>query len=96
MMDFWDVFVQNLAIWIPSLTACVGSASISAVVTRALLKAAQRLKDSKELEDLRAQVEINTASNEALRRTVALLVDAEAKVKGFTEARLNEKPDKKI
>jgi hypothetical protein len=95
-MDFWDIFVQNLAIWIPSLTACLGSATISAVVTRALLMAAQRLKDSKDLEDLRTQVELNTASNEALRRTVALLVDAESKVQGFTEARLNAKPDQKI
>ena len=95
-MEFWDVFVQNLAIWIPSLTACLGSASISAVVTHALLKAAQRLKDSKDLEDLRTQVEINTAATEALRRTVALLVDTEAKVQGFTEARINAKSDKKI
>ena len=87
-MEWYDILVQNLAIWLPSVAAILGIGGIAGGAVHKVLKAAERIKDAKEIRDLTEAVASAEARMEAMEAVIKLQVDTMAKIHGYTDAKL--------
>ena len=87
-MELYDIFIQNLAIWLPSSASILGIGAVAGGAIYKILKAAERIKDVKEIRDLTEAVARAEARMEAMEAVIKLQVDTMARIQGYTDAKL--------
>lgn len=90
MNEFANIIVQQIAIWMPAVTAIAG---VIATVFAAVNKAKTAIKEVRNTDDFKAlkqTVAQQAQSNEELRAQIELLTDTIARIEGYSNTKLEK------